>query len=176
MEQTGWLYALPLAPLASRVVAGVYWHWLMPIALPEEAQERDMQRSVVLALAGFAFTAAAALAVLDTGTRPGLQLSIWYALASFLSYMSSLSLQSYKYLIWQDQLATALIEVGSLSLMLTLLTLLFAAKLEPWFFWMAACVTLLAWTVDHGVKLRLFWRYMQALDGRERREGLNGNR
>ena len=131
-----------------------------------------MQRSVILALAGFAFTAAAALSVLDTGARPSLQLSIWYALASFLSYMSALSLQSYKYRIWQDQLATALIEVGSFSLMLTLITLLIAAKLEPWFLWMAACVTLVVWTVDHGIKLRLFWRYMRALDGRERRRGI----
>lgn len=137
--------------------------------MPEEAQERDMQRSVILALAGFAFTVAAALAVLDTAVRPTLQLSIWYVLASFLSYLAALSLQSYKYRIWQDQLATAFIEVGSLSLLLTLITLLFAAQLERWFLLVALSLALCVWASDHVVKLRLFWRYLYALDERKRR-------
>lgn len=169
MAQSGWLYLLPLAPVVSRFSIGLYWHWLMPVALPEEAQERDTQRSVILALAGFSFTGVAALAVLDSGSRPSLQLSIWYVLASFVSYLSALNLQAYKYRLWQDELATALIEVGSLSLVLTLATLLVSAKLEDWFLCTAIVVALGAWLVDHGVKLRLFWRYLEALDARERR-------
>jgi hypothetical protein len=171
VAQSDWLYALPSAPVVSRFLVGLYWDWLMPVALPEEAQERDMQRGVILGLAGFAFTAAAALAILDAATRPSLQLSIWYVLVSFVSYLSALSIQSYKYRIWQDQLATALIEAGSLSLMLTLVTLLFAAKLEERFVWMSASVAIGAWLVDHAVKLRLFWRFLKALDEHERRGG-----
>ena len=176
MAQTPWLYLLPLLPVATRFAIGLYWTWLMPVALPEEAQERDTQRSVILALAGFSFTAVAALAVLDTGARPSLQLSIWYALASFVSYLGALNLQSYKYRLWQDELATALIEVGSLSLVLTLVTLLTTAKLEGWFLWTAISLAVGAWLIDHGVKLRLFWRYLEALDARDRRGGSDGNR
>jgi hypothetical protein len=169
VAQSGWTYSIPLLPLISRFMVGLYWDWLMPISLPEDAQERDMQRGVILGLAGFAFTAAAALAVLDAATRPSLQLSIWYVLVSFVSYLSALSIQSYKHRIWQDQLATALIEAGSLSLMLALVSLLVAAKLEGWFICMATSVALLAWLIDHGVKLRLFWRFLRALDDQQRR-------
>lgn len=176
MVHSGWPYSLPLLPVVSRFIVGLYWHWLMPVALPEEAQERDMQRGVILGLAGFAFTATAALAVFDAAARPNLQLSIWYVLVSFISYLSALSIQSYKYRIWQDQLATALIEVGSLSLMLTLVTLVVAAKLEVWFACMAGSVALLTWLVDHGVKLRLFWRFLRAIDERERRGELKWQR
>lgn len=56
MNDFGWQYVIPFVPLATRFVLGLYWHWLMPDALPEEAQERDLHRATILGLAGFRAT------------------------------------------------------------------------------------------------------------------------
>lgn len=137
--------------------------------LPEDAQERDPQRVIILPLAGFSFTAVAALAVLDVSSRPGLQLSVWYGLVSFIAYLGSFNLQSYKVSRWQNQLATGLIEVGSLSLLLTLISLLFHAKFEPMFQWIACVIGLAAWSIDHAIKLWIDHQYFRAVDAKLRK-------
>jgi hypothetical protein len=137
--------------------------------LPEEAQERDTQRATVLGLAGFSFTAVAGLAVLDASARPGLQLSVWYVLVSFIAYVVALNLQTYKAKRWHDHLATALMEAGALSLMLTLISLLFGAKFEPWFPYLAGALAIGAWLIDHCVRLWMENQYFRERDARLRR-------
>lgn len=163
------LYCLPLLPLITRGLLVFRWSWHMSTVLPEPAQDRDFERTVVLALAGFSFTAVAALAALDATSRVGFQLSVWYALVSFVSYISSLNLQSYKAARWQGQFATALTEMGTLSLMLTVASLIFSAKIESLFQWSASLFALGAWLADHIFKLWIDCTYLEELDAK--REG-----
>ena len=123
-----------------------------------------MQRTFILSLAGFSFTAVAGLALLDGAVRVSLQLPTWYVLLSFVALISTLNLQAYKSNRWHNQLATALLEVGTLSLMLALVALLFSASFTSKFQWVAAVITLGAWLVDHLVKLFLDYRYFSELD------------
>jgi hypothetical protein len=139
--------------------------------LPEEAQERDAQRGTILGLAGFSFTAVAGLAVLDSTGRSGLQLSVWYVLVSFVAYVAALNLQAYKTTRWHDHLATALMEVGALALALTLISLLFGAKFDSWFPYLAAGLALGAWLIDHCVRLWMEIQYFRERDARLRRGG-----
>ncbi len=171
MTDFGWEYMVPLVPLVTRFVLGLYWHRLMPEMLPEEAHERDLHRATILGLAGFSFTAAAGLAVLDANTLAGLQLPIWYVVVSFVSFISALNLQSYKASRAQDQFATALIEAGTLSLTLTLVTLLLGANFTPWFNYSATSVALAAWGLDHIIRLRIEHSYFKERDERIRRGG-----
>jgi hypothetical protein len=172
MFETHWAYAIPLAPLLSRFILALYWHWLMRDILPEEAQERDVHRGAILGLAGFSFTAVAGLAVLDVTQRPGLQLSIWYVLLSFVSYVTALNLQSYKSTRWQNYLASALIEMGSLSLTLTLVSLVLSAKFQEWFQYLVSVVAVGSWVVDHAIRLWLDNAYFAGVDERRRTGGL----
>lgn len=162
------LYALPALPVVTRLLLLVYWDWLMTPRVPEAAQERDLHRGTILSLAGFSFTAVAALAVLDATSRLGLQTSIWFSLVSFLSYVAASNLQSYKSRRWHGQLESALTEMASLSLILTLITLLFGANLEEHFVYAASVAALIPWALDHTIRLSLDWQYLSALDESQR--------
>lgn len=169
MFESLWAYAFPFVPVATRFVLGYYWHWLMSDELPEAAQHREAHRAVILALAGFSFTAVAGLAVLDAAGRSGFQLSIWYVLLSFVSYLTALNLQSYKVTRWQNYIAAALIEVGSLSLTLTLVSLVFAGNFDGWFRTLVAVVALGSWAADHFIRLYLENSHFVGEDARRRR-------
>jgi hypothetical protein len=153
-------YVLPLFPVLTRAVLYFRWPKVMADRLSEEAQERDVQRTFIFALAGFSFTAVAAFAALDSTVRVGLQLPTWYVLASFVSLVSALNVQSYKSSRWQNQLATALLEVGTLSLMLALVALLFTAHFGCAFQFVATAVTLGPWLIDHGIRLAIEDNYL----------------
>jgi len=68
-------------------------------------------------------------------------------------------------------LATALMEVGALSLVLTLISLLFGARFDPWFPYLAGALAIGAWLTDHCVRLWVEIRYFQERDDRLRRGG-----
>lgn len=171
MFTSPWAYTYPFVPVVTRLIIGIYWDWLMREDVPEEAQERDGQRGTILGLAGFSFTAVAGLAVLDTTGRPGLQLSIWYVLVSFVAYVAAMNLQTYKGKRWHDFLATSLIEVGALSLALTLISLVFGAKFETWFPYLASALAFGSWLIDHCIRLWIEINYFRARDARLRRGG-----
>ena len=128
---------------------------------PEEAQERDVNRSFILSLAGFSFTAVAGFSVLQAADRIALQLPTWYVLLSFVAYISTLNVQSYKSTRLHNQFATALVELATFSLMISLVALLFAASFDPVFQWAALIVTLAAWALDHGFRLYLDYDYLK---------------
>lgn len=132
----------------------------MSIPLPEEAQERDIQRTFILSLAGFSFTAVAGMAVLEGTLRVSLQLPAWYVLVSFVTLMASLNLQSYKSLRWQSQLATVLLEIGALALMLSLVALLFSATFSDPFRYSTTLLILFPWIVDHVIRISIDYKYL----------------
>lgn len=166
MSAQNYFYLAPFLPLVTRLLLGLRWHRLMLETLPEEAQERDLQRSFIFSLAGFSFTAVAGLAVLDSAVRVNLQVPTWYVLLSFVALFSSLNVQAYKASRWQNQTALALLEVGTLSLMLSLVALLFSASFTCSFRIAATSVTLGAWAIDHLIRLVIDNKYLSALSKR----------
>lgn len=156
------IYLLPAFPLITRGLLCLRWHSLMLAHLPEEAQERDVQRTFIFSLAGFSFTAVAGMAVLEGTIRISLQLPAWYVLVSFVALISSLNLQSYKAARWQSQLATALLEVGTFALMSSLVVLLYTAAFSSTFRCAATVITLVPWALDHLIRLVIDYRYLAA--------------
>jgi len=116
-------YLAPLVPIAGRALLCIHWRSFMGELLPEEAQDRDVQRGYVLSLAGFSFTAVATFVLFDPAVLIQLQMPTWCALVSFVAFFAALNLHAYKASRWQNQLASALHEVGTLSLLLVLVAL-----------------------------------------------------
>ncbi len=145
---------VPVVPLVTRGVL-VARFWQKMARVPAEAeQDREGNRSYIALLAGFSFTGLTVLLAL-----PGTDvLAIVYVFVSFLSYLASLNLQSYKAGRWQDQLATALTDAGSLCLVLCVLLLLehqvFVGHPRLRVFWVVA---LLWWIVDHLLRVWFMW-------------------
>lgn len=156
-------YTLPFIPIVTRLLVCVIWLPKMSEELPEAAQERDVVRAFILSLAGFSFTAVAGFAVLDATVRIKLQLPTWYVLVSFVFYISALNLHSYKFRRWHSQFATAFVEVGTFSLTLALVAVLFTAAFDCWFQILATCIMLGAWALDHIYRLNLDRKYLNAL-------------
>ncbi|WP_434660713.1 hypothetical protein P5W99_10910 [Paraburkholderia sp. A3BS-1L] len=141
----------------------------MSVPLPEEAQERDVHRGFILYLAGFSFTAVAALAVLDGNLRLNLKLPTWYVLVSFIALIGSLNVQSYKVTRLHNQVATGLQEAGVLSLMLALIALLFTANFGVLYQWSGTALALGTWAIDHTIRWRLDDAYLSALAMRRKK-------
>lgn len=156
-------YLYPVFPLLSRAVLCGRQRQLMSDVVPEAAQERDVHRTFIFSLAGFSFTAVAGLAVLDGSLRIGLKLPTWYVFVSFVVFISSLNVQSYKVTRLHNQIATSLQEVGVLSLMLALIALLFTADFGSLYQWSGAALALGTWSIDHAIRWRIDDRFLSAL-------------
>ncbi|MEX3930049.1 hypothetical protein AB4Y36_39685 [Paraburkholderia sp. BR10936] len=139
--------------------------------VPEAAQERDVHRTFIFSLAGFSFTAVAGLAVLDANTRVSLKVPTWYVFVSFVAFMSSLNVQSYKVTRRHNQIATGLQEVGVLSLMLALIALLFTANFGTLYQWAGAVLAWGAWFTDHIIRWRLDNRFLSEFFKKSQNDG-----
>jgi hypothetical protein len=119
-----WLYLTALLPVISRGV--ILWRFkeLMQDVLPEEEHDRESNRSLILAFAGFSFTGVTALVVLEPTLKQSVRGAVFFLLVSFLSYLWALNLQSYKATRWQGEAAGLLTEIGSLCLVMALVSLL----------------------------------------------------
>lgn len=133
--------------------------------IPEEAQEREQNRSLILALAGFSFTGLLALVVLDSTLAQKFRLSIFYLLTSFLSYMWALNLQGYKARRWHGSLAIGLVEVGSLSLLLSVMVLLWSPNFERPFAVGLSMFASIVWGLDFILRLIFEYRYLKIKKG-----------
>lgn len=158
-------YAVPLLPLLVRAILTRRFHQSMVEYLPEEAQEREQHRSLILTLAGFSFTGLLALVVLDSALAQRFRLPIFYLLTSFLSYMWALNLQGYKARRWHGSLAVGLVEVGSLSLLLSVIALLWAPTFERSFAAGLSTFACIVWGLDFVLRLTFEYRYLKLKEG-----------
>lgn len=172
------LYFVPLLPILSRALL-VWRFWpLMREVLSEEEHDREANRSLILAFAGFSFTGVTALIVLEPTVKQSVRGAVFFLLVSFLSYLWALNLQSYKATRWQGEAASALAEIGSLSLVMALVSLLVTSAFGEIFIGGTALLAVGVWGMDHFTRLRLDWCYLQSLQrkaernrGKENREG-----
>ena len=87
--------------------------------------------------------------------------AIIYFLISFFAYMFSLNVVYVKGRRWQDQLATAFSEVGTLSMFLALVATLIATKSDaaP----IIAGIATFVWFMDHAYRIYLDWNHQSSL-------------
>ncbi len=96
-----------------------------------------------------------------TQETTGLSWAIIYFLISFFAYMFSLNVVYVKGRRWQDQLATAFSEVGTLSMFLALVATLIATKSDaaP----IIAGIATFVWFMDHAYRIYLDWNHQSSL-------------
>jgi hypothetical protein len=155
------LFTIPLVAPAARLGMMIKFALLPSTPLSASELDRATNRAVILALAGFSFSALLALAVLDAKRVAGLQDAIKLLLSSFLAFYSSLNLQSYKARRWEDQLATGLKEAASGWLLFSVVAVVSSSPSSENFKFIVAGSTLLVWLIDLGIRLRLDYFYLR---------------
>ena len=149
-----YFYFVPLLPLVSRSLLCIKHRDHMSEILCENEQDRESHRSHILALAGFSFTGLLAIAVLDATLLQDFHYAVYYLLVSFLCYLSALNFQGYKSKRWHDQLATALMDAASLSLIMSIISILKIRPFSAFFVSILSALALLIWGVDHIARIR----------------------
>ena len=130
--------------------------------LPEEQNDREAHRSLILALAGFSFSALLALVVLDATLRHDFHFAVYYLLVSFLCYFFALNLQGYKHLRWHDQVGTALMDAASLCLILAIVSIIVSAKHEKSLYLGLSGLAVFIWLLDYVIRLLLLLKYLKS--------------
>ncbi|MCA1613927.1 MAG: hypothetical protein LC800_07215 [Acidobacteria bacterium] len=165
-------YFAPVVPLVGRSLITARFRRYMRRGMKEEVAAREVHRSFILALGGFSFSGLLAIAVIDASVQQNLQLSVYYLLISFLSYLFALNLQSYKSHWWHDQLGDLLIEAATLSLLLSVVAIIWSSKQPDTFKYLVTCLAVAVWLLDHLIRIRLLWKYFkqrEANDGQGQR-------
>jgi len=155
--------ALPFFPITTRFFLILAFRTLAADTLSECELDRDRHRTVILALAGFSFTATIALFVLHSSTKLELGLPIYHVLLSFSVSLMAMNVQSYKSSRWHDQLATALNEVATLSLALALASMIFYNPFSASLRNALLVIASLPWFLDHIIRLVVQARYLHQL-------------
>jgi hypothetical protein len=133
--------------------------------LSEDEQDREAHRTVILSLSGFSFTGLVGLIVLDATLRLNYKIAIYYLLVSFLSFLFSLNIQGYKSRRWHDQIATGIMDSGTLSLILAACYLIGNQHFGISFSLPLILLALIAWLTDHIIRLVIQWRYLSIKGG-----------
>jgi hypothetical protein len=167
MEWRTILYALPMVPFVPRIITILKFPDATSGSLTEAVANREQHRSFILVMAGFSFTgllglAAAPLAITDSGNRAtlqhALQLPTYFLLTSFLFYISALNLQGYKRSWRHDLLADALIDGAALSLLSSIIVLVWHASSNSTFTILIGLFAGIVWGLDEAIRTRLTWK------------------
>jgi hypothetical protein len=143
-----WLYVLPLLPLLPRCWIAWRFRAFMSEELSVNERAATEHRTVILALAGFSFSAALALPAYGASTQADVLLPTFYVVVSFLCYMGALNSQTHKFSRWHDQFGSALADIATLSLILAVLGMV-AALQPPWeYFLVIVALSAFVWGGD----------------------------
>ncbi len=155
-------YLAVLAPFLTRFIALVRFRRQAQELIPEAAAQREEHRSLILAFAGFSFSAVLAMTVVDATLTKSFQDAIFFLLTSFLCFLWALNLQSYKSKIWHGALSWSLIDSGILALILSVLVVIWSGTFS-WVYSFGISVFALAiWAGDHLVRVKIELDYVKA--------------
>lgn len=177
MEWRSTLYAVPLIAFVPRITTIIRFREATSGVVPEPAAEREQHRSFILVMAGFSFTgllglAVAPLAVTDMNARAtlqhALQLPTYFLLTSFLFYMVALNLQAYKQRWWHDLLGDALIDGASLSLLSSIIVIVWHSSANVRFTIFIGVLAMAIWVGDQVIRFRLSWRIFRSKEKRKK--------
>ncbi|MBL1215811.1 MAG: hypothetical protein HND52_20760 [Ignavibacteriae bacterium] len=151
---------IPFIPFLTRLILIGFFRTLMKDILEEEELDRDSHRNYILAMTGFSFSGLLAVTLLEATVIQGFNLTIFYLFISFLFFLFSLNFQGYKSRRWQDQLSTAFTEIASLSLILSIISVLFIKKFDQTFSLVLSILAFSIWSMDHIIRLCLQSKYL----------------
>jgi low temperature requirement protein LtrA len=154
-------YSIAFFPIITRGILYLNFPNEMKDTLSKEELDKESHRTHILTLAGFSFSGLLAIVVLDVALRQDFHFSIYYLLMSFLGYLVALNLQSYKAKRWEDQIATAFMDIASLCLILSVLSILISQKFSPGFAYPLSILAISIWLIDHWLRLRFQWKYLK---------------
>lgn len=159
-----WLYLLPLVPVLPR--SWLLWRFgqFMAEDLPDTERATAEHRTVILALAGFSFSAAIALAAYGASSSVNVLLPTYYVVVSFFCYLGALNTQAHKYLRWHDQVGSALADVATIALILAVLGMVATLNPPTAYLLILAVLALLVWSVDSYLRFSAWYSYFR---GRE---------
>lgn len=165
-------YLLPLAPFIPFATRGVIYFLYRSYVTGDlnlSVEYRAANRSFILTLAGFSFTALLALSVVDAQV-PGspLQLPVYYLLISFLCYFIVMNLQKYPYRGWTQQVDSALIETASLAFLLAVATIIASASDNSFYNVVVPILAVGVWVADHVIEIVAwvgYWRRKKIAQG-----------
>lgn len=167
------IYFAPFA-LVTRALLVMKFLGQMGEILPEAEQDREGNRALILAFAGFSFTGVTALIVLEPAIQQTIRGAVFFLLVSFLAYLWALNLQGYKAYRWQSEAAGALAETGSLCLVLALVSLLIYSRFSGSFVASTSLLALGVWLFDHVIRWRIDYQYLQARGTKLKQEASSG--
>lgn len=170
------MYCGSLLPLATRAALVIRFWGQMREVLPEEEQDREGNRALILAFAGFSFTGVTALIVLEPTIKQTVQGAVFFLLVSFLTYLWALNLQGYKAYRWHGEAAAALADTGSVCLVLALVNLLVFSAFSTSFVSSASLLAAGVWLLDHFTRLRIDYRYLHARELRQKGGACGGEK
>jgi hypothetical protein len=133
----------------------------MKDVLTNEELDKESHRTYIMTLAGFSFSGLLAMVILDAALRQDFRFSIYYLFMSFIGYVFALNLQSYKAKRWQDQLAIASMDMASLCLILSILSILMTKNFSPAFACTMSIMAISIWLIDHSFRFRIDFKYLQ---------------
>jgi hypothetical protein len=157
-------YFVPLVPLLGRAVMTAKFRHFMAKGMKEATAAREAHRSFIITLTGFSFTGLLAIAVVDSSIQQSLHLSVYYLLISFLCYLFALNLQSYKTHWWHDQLGDFLVEAATLSLLLSVVAIVWTSKQPDGFKYLITILALAVWLLDHIIRIAILWQYLKQME------------
>jgi hypothetical protein len=133
---------------------------------------RDATRTVIVALAGFSFAGLIGITVLDSTNRKNFRYTVFYLLISFLCYLLAINLQDYKFLLSREQMSNLLIDTATLSLICSVVSVVFLAGYDLPFKITVLTIALTGWMIDHIIRTIYTWgdfkKIRQEVRARER--------
>ena len=147
-------YFIPFTPLITRLLLlFLFWDIRKELLRPDQIA-RESTKSFVLALAGLSFTGVIAIAVVDSVNQSNFRITVFYLLISFLCYLIALNMQDYKFFVSRDVWSNTLIDIATLSLICTAVTVVFLAGYGVVFQSVVLIVAITGWLADHILRIR----------------------
>lgn len=158
------LWLVPALPIPLRLAVMILFALTPGRKLTPSELDRAGARAIILPMAGFSFSALLALVVLDASRTLKLQEPILLLLLSFLGYYSSLSLQSYKLWLWQDQLGTALREAASGWLLFSVVAIVNMARSSGSFAPLVTSLAVGVWSIDVLIRISIDFQILKTME------------
>ena len=147
-------FLVPFVPFLTRGFLCLRFRSKMLDHLGDKELAREAHRSHILTLAGFSFAGLLALVVLERTLAGEFRFGVLYLLLSFLGFLAALNTQSYKSTRLQDQFGTALMELGSFGLILSVVVVLRAGQFGSLFTGVLCVLAVSVWGIDHLFRIR----------------------
>lgn len=166
---SGWVaYVLPVIPVLLRMPLFTVFPGVMGRDISEEERDSESGRVITLTSAGFSFSALFALLV----TQPSfakdsinIQIAIYYIVISVFAFVSSFSMESYKHKRWQQQLSILFEDIGRISILLTLMALMYVSSLDRGLVYGVGYVFIVGWFIDCTHRI-VIWHEFYAAEKR----------